>query len=359
MISPGHAESGNRNSREGTVCLWTPTLKLQRTINTKDFVPGTSWVSDAVYMQDQGKLAIVTDDRQLILYDLTSIKPRILMSIAPLENNPLCITYAGRFCRRLARSILLFYICGVAGQRTFFARSGNFDEDGDLLIFGDDGGYVNVLHFNRRAFVDNVNEGRPVLDPATLVKKENLAKGQMYFYRVRDVFRVAPRFLEDRVCSNVKKLTSLSVWSRLRRGQRKIHSDWVLSIRYHKEVNGFISCSSESNRSLVIGDLERKSIRYLHVDKGIRCFDYCRRPTFLVTGGRDKMMCVYEIEICQNPAAVGAARPAPPNDPCEPCSWAPPPPPTPLISLRRLWNPYVLSKPAGSLRQNAVVVDIM
>ncbi|KAJ3105689.1 WD40 repeat domain 95 [Phlyctochytrium planicorne] len=51
-------------SREGTVCIWGQNLKLQRIINTKDFTQSMSWVSDSVFMQDNGKLVIITDDRQ-------------------------------------------------------------------------------------------------------------------------------------------------------------------------------------------------------------------------------------------------------------------------------------------------------
>ncbi|KAJ3105690.1 WD40 repeat domain 95 [Phlyctochytrium planicorne] len=80
-------------------------------------------------------------------------------------------------------------------------------------------------------------------------------------------------------------------------------------------MNSFVSCASENTKSLVIGDLERKTVRYIHVPKGIKCFDFCRRPSFLVTGGRDKII--------------------------------------------RLWNPYVLSKPAGSLHGHNTAITTL
>ena len=79
----------------------------------------------------------------------------------------------------------------------------------------------------------------------------------------------------------------------------------MFQVQYYPELNGYISCSSDGARSLAIGDIERRTVRYLRVQRGIKCFDFCKRPSFLVTGGRDKVI--------------------------------------------RLWNPYVLSKPAGSL----------
>ena len=70
-------------------------------------------------------------------------------------------------------------------------------------------------------------------------------------------------------------------------------------------MSSFVACSSEKTKSVTIGDLQRKSVRSINVLKGIRCFEYCKRPSFLITGGRDKTL--------------------------------------------RLWNPYVLSKCAGTL----------
>jgi hypothetical protein len=55
-------------------------------------------------------------------------------------------------------------------------------------------------------------------------------------------------------------------------------------------MNAFISCSSVSNASLILGDIERKTIRRIDVPLGVKTFDFIKRPSFLVTGGRDKIM---------------------------------------------------------------------
>jgi WD40 repeat protein len=97
--------------------------------------------------------------------------------------------------------------------------------------------------------------------------------------------------------------------------RRKIHNDWMLKILYIAEINAFVSCSLESEKSLVIGDLDRKTVRSVSIPKGVKCFEFCRRPSFLITGGRDKTL--------------------------------------------SLWNPYVLSKPAGSLvGHNSPIINI-
>ncbi|KAJ3276764.1 WD40 repeat domain 95 [Terramyces sp. JEL0728] len=239
-------------SREGIICVWTLSAKLHKTISTRDFNPRQAWVLDAKYMPECSRLVIVTDNRQMCFFDLFSIKPRLIAVISYLENNPLCL-----------------------------ALTSDYDVNTDLLIYGDDGGYVNVLTINRRSLVENTSDDGPSehLTPTKLSKKDSLERYNMFLYR------------------------------------RKIHSEWVLKVQYYKEMNAFVSCSLEDEKSLVIGDLERKTLRHITVSKGIETFEFCRRPSFLITGGRDKVI--------------------------------------------RLWNPYVLSKPAGSLHgHNSSIVQI-
>jgi WD40 repeat protein len=70
-------------------------------------------------------------------------------------------------------------------------------------------------------------------------------------------------------------------------------------------MNAFICCSRDSTNSIVIGEFERKENRTISVPNGITCFEVSKRPSFIITGGRDKII--------------------------------------------RLWNPFILTKPAATL----------
>jgi hypothetical protein len=82
--------------REGSISLWSTSLQLTRYINIRDFTPKASWVSDAVYIQELNKIALITDDRRLSFFDVTSIKPRLIASISQFEYNPLCLFYSSK-----------------------------------------------------------------------------------------------------------------------------------------------------------------------------------------------------------------------------------------------------------------------
>ncbi|KAJ3336526.1 WD40 repeat domain 95 [Kappamyces sp. JEL0680] len=240
-------------SRDGTICVWSPSLKLHRMTTTREFLEKESWVLGAKYMAECNRLILITDGPQMCFFDLFSIKPRLMSVISHLENNPLCLDVIS-----------------------------DYDDNTDMIIYGDDGGYVNVLTLNRKFLLENTSDSGPGehLTPTKLMKRDSMERNNMMLTR------------------------------------RKIHKEWVLKVQYYREMNSFVSCSLDDEKSLVMGDLERKTLRYISIPKGIETFEFCRRPSYLVTGGRDRVI--------------------------------------------RLWNPYVLSKPTGNLYgHNANIVNIV
>jgi hypothetical protein len=78
-------------SRDGTICVWSPSIKLHRMTTTREFLGKEAWVLDAKYMPECSRLILVTDSQQMCFFDLFSIKPRLMSIISHLENSPLCL----------------------------------------------------------------------------------------------------------------------------------------------------------------------------------------------------------------------------------------------------------------------------
>lgn len=129
------------------------------------------------------------------------------------------------------------------------------DEEENAIIYGDDGGYVNILYIPKRFWSETLSELSPIeiLTPMK-VTKARLNRSGLHMIR------------------------------------KKAHADWVLRIMFNSEFNSWISCSPDKDRSLVIGDMDRRSTRFASIGKGAVAFDVCKRPSFIVTGGNDKML---------------------------------------------------------------------
>lgn len=133
-------------------------MKLHRQTNTSEFLGKDSWVLDAKFMPECNRLILVTDGPHMCFFDLFSIKPRLMSMICHLENNPLCL-----------------------------AITSDYDDDTDMILYGDDGGYVNVLTLNRKFLLENTSESGPNehLAPAKLMKKDSMERYNMFLTRVR------------------------------------------------------------------------------------------------------------------------------------------------------------------------------
>lgn len=170
------------------------------------------------------------------------IKPRVILRLHQLEHNPLSVTYARKFILVLANISDLCFPADV--------------EDGEnAIIYGDDGGYVNTLYMPKRFWSETLSEMTPVevLTPQKIMKA-NLNRNGLHLHR------------------------------------KKCHNDWVTKITFNTEFNSWISCSPDREKSLVVGDMDRRSVRFGSILKGVSTFDVCKRPSFIITGGRDKML---------------------------------------------------------------------
>jgi WD40 repeat protein len=146
---------------------------------------------------------------------------------------------------------------------------GDAEEGHSAILFGDDGGFVNILYIPKRFWSETVSEMTPLEDltPQKLLKKNN-NRNQLYLIR------------------------------------KKVLSDWITKIVYNHELNSFICCSPDREKSIVIGDMDRRTIRFGAVQKGVMTFDICKRPSFIVTGGRDKVLRVWNPYVLSKPASI-------------------------------------------------------
>jgi hypothetical protein len=96
---------------------------------------------------------------RLCFFDVTSIKPRLLATISQLEYNPLTLAYFG-----------------------------HYDDDVDLLIIGDDGGYVSIIKMRQKFLVDcaasESEKNDSYLTPHHLSKRDSLERYNITMYTV-------------------------------------------------------------------------------------------------------------------------------------------------------------------------------
>ncbi|XP_040210635.1 WD repeat-containing protein 64-like [Rana temporaria] len=87
--------------------------------------------------------------------------------------------------------------------------------------------------------------------------------------------------------------------------RRKLHSDWVIKLKYIQELKFFASCSEDSEHSLVLDEVERitdkRPVRCFSVKKGITAFAFSVTAKRIVTGGPDKLIRLWNPLITTKP----------------------------------------------------------
>nr|XP_035153989.2 EF-hand calcium-binding domain-containing protein 8 isoform X2 [Callithrix jacchus] len=93
---------------------------------------------------------------------------------------------------------------------------------------------------------------------------------------------------------NVSMQTLLNEKSALYRSYwlKALHPNWCEQVKFIPQMNLVVSCSAVEKSSVVLTLLpakasEKPKLSALHLRKGILCFDYCPDRNFLVTGGYD------------------------------------------------------------------------
>ena len=110
--------------------VWTSDFQLSRTFKCREFFCSPKcWVTAAICLNDQGKVAIACDDSRIYIYEVFSLQPRNIVVVGPLENVPTALSYQPKY----------------------------YDQK-DLLLWGDDGGNTHMLSLTKRFFMENIND---------------------------------------------------------------------------------------------------------------------------------------------------------------------------------------------------------
>ncbi|KAL4695841.1 hypothetical protein H8957_017748, partial [Semnopithecus entellus] len=87
---------------------------------------------------------------------------------------------------------------------------------------------------------------------------------------------------------------------------KALHPNWCQQVKFIPQMNLVVSCSAIEKSSLVLTVLpakasEKPKLSVLHVRKGILCFDYCPERNFLVTGGYDAFIRLWNPFVSKRP----------------------------------------------------------
>ncbi|XP_021372287.1 WD repeat-containing protein 49-like isoform X3 [Mizuhopecten yessoensis] len=259
-------------SKEGTISIWPQDMKQSRSFKTgTDTCKGRDlWITHFCALQNINKLALAFTSKEISIYDMsTKLDFNCQYKIQGLPYTPLTLDY--------------------------WSNPNNPNEA--LLVWGDVGGFVNVIFFN------SANIALFERPPAPAGEKQAWQEPCLSVQ------------LQDVIGEQTYKNAKYTVHEAHKK-------EWVRQVRYSQYLECFISCSTTNINSMVIGWMEkhtsvtpsknqqiskeilRKS--EFHIPQGINAFDYNQTLNLIATAGVNHHVC--------------------------------------------LWNPYVVSKPNGVLR---------
>ncbi|XP_059162775.1 WD repeat-containing protein 49-like isoform X2 [Physella acuta] len=263
--------------------MWGADLKPQRSLKT-----GTDacrsrdiWVTHFVPLQNVNKIALAFTSKEIAIYDLSSkLEFSCQFKVQGLNYTPLCLDY--------------WYSPNNVNDAT--------------LVWGDVGGFVNILFFNS---VSIALFERPPAPPGE--KQEPCLNIQ----------------LKDIASGKYKNAT----FAKYEAHNENNKGEWVRGVQYSHYLECFISCATTTSNAMVIGwmvkhtsispnvkavkggqqqkkEIQKKS--EFNISQGINAFSYSETLNLIATAGVNNHVC--------------------------------------------LWNPYVTSKPNGVLRGHMACV---
>ncbi|XP_035829374.1 uncharacterized protein LOC101863074 [Aplysia californica] len=301
-------------SKEGCVSMWGSDLKLQRHLKT-----GTDtckmrdlWVTDFVLLQNVNKIALAFTSKEIAIYDLSSkLEFNCQYKVQGLNFTPLCLDY--------------------------WSNPNNANDA--ILVWGDVGGFVNILFFN------SANIALFERPPAPAGEKQEPCLNVQ---------------LKDIVSGKYKNAT----YAKYEAHNEKNRGEWVRQVIYSQYLECFISCATTTSNAVVIGwmekhqniNLTKKLSLSIIYSQYLECFISCATTTSnaVVIGWMEKHQNINltkgkqtvkkgiqrknEFNVSQGVNAFGY------NENLNLIATAG------VNNHVCLWNPYVVNKPNGVLR---------
>ncbi|XP_035261110.1 WD repeat-containing protein on Y chromosome isoform X4 [Anguilla anguilla] len=239
-------------SREGILTIWNRNLHPLKSLELSGD-PGDEggnkrrlryWTTDAVYMPNIHKIAVATTSRDLHFFDVSTGNVFEEFVLFGIKNVPTSLCY--------------WFDTKSPGNRS-------------VLLWGDDEGGVSLMWF---------------LDPQT-------GLFEMPFSNENGPRRI---FMQD--IGVHSRLTSYKLIP-------LIHQEPINRIAYEPQAGLIITSSGSASTSVVIIDASLKKKSYIwKINKGVKCFDFCKSRTLLVTAGMDSFVRLWNQYVTSRPVAI-------------------------------------------------------
>ncbi|XP_065937258.1 LOW QUALITY PROTEIN: cilia- and flagella-associated protein 337 [Magallana gigas] len=264
-----YLKSSNRYvsiSKEGTVGIWGPDLKLSRSfrIATDSCKARDLWVTHFVALQNINKIAVAFTSKEIAIYDMgNKLEFNCQYKVQGMEFTPLCLDY--------------WYNPKDANEA--------------ILCWGDVGGFVNCLFFN------SANIALFERPPAPAGEKQ-----------------------EPCLNVNLQDVGNETLFKNETYTRHEAHrKEWVRQVKYAHYLECFISCSTTSTNSMVIGWMEKKTgattkdqgtskkiqrVSNFNISQGVNTFDYNQHLNIIATAGVNHHVCLWNPHIVSKPNGV-------------------------------------------------------
>ncbi|XP_054462388.1 WD repeat-containing protein 64 [Anoplopoma fimbria] len=251
---------------DGCVCYWSPELKPLKTKRMK-----SKWASDFTLMTEFNKLMIGTGDREIQLYELSTLEP--YCQINALDTVPLTLDY------------------GYTGPDKCCILYGDTDGCVTIILISSVGDTLRL--WNKLPKIENMPNiavDNAVLSPnVTFVRwkvHHDWVTQAKYFQSFQAVVSSSNEESSSLVIDAEQQLSEIR--EACYEGKtKKVHLSWTPQLR--------ASCDQ----------------RVFTIYKGVKAFDLCQKHSLLVTGGMDRLVRMWNPYVSGKPTGILKGHSAP------------------------------------------------